>query len=112
MMCSLQSFRTFASINAVIIDDVPFVDNRVVPPRTAEELRVEAEKRGILKRTLPVETHLTVILLCPTCHERVEVDYDVWCRSELPGNPAHQRFLCKKVSCGGRKYIYHKMGNE
>jgi hypothetical protein len=98
MMCNIKSFQ----------DGI----GEIKPAKTAEELRVEAEKRGILKRSLPKETLLTVILLCPRCHARVEVDYDVWCRSELPETPAHHRFLCKKVSCEGVKYIYHKMGNE
>jgi len=82
------------------------------PPRTAEELRKEAEARGIINRSLPEETLMTVIIMCPKCHARMEVDYDVWVRSELPGTPAHMQFLCKKVSCVGAKYIYHKMGNE
>jgi len=81
-------------------------------PKTAEELRVAAENRGLFKRSFPAETNLTVIIMCPKCHARFEVDYDVWVRSELPGTPAHQRFLCKKVSCDGAKYLYHKMGNE
>lgn len=92
----------------------PFRDGigEVRLPKTAEEIRLEAEKRGLLKRSLPKETLLTVILVCPKCHTRTEVDYDVWVRSELPGTPAHQRFLCKGVLCEGRKYVYHKMGNE
>ena len=109
-MCSLQSFRTIASINVVVADGVQVLVDKGA--KTAEELREEAEKRGLFKRSFPEETHLTVILICPLCHQRVEVDYDVWIRSELPGTPAHQRFLCKKVSCEGKKYIYHKMGNE
>lgn len=84
----------------------------VRPPKTAEELRKEAEKRGLFKRSYPAETNLTVILVCPKCHARIEVEYDVWIRSELPETPVHQRFLCKKFSCEGSKYIYHKMGNE
>lgn len=82
------------------------------PPKTAEELRIEAEKRGLINRSLPEETRMTVVLVCPKCHARIEVDYDAWVRSEIPGTPAHQRFLCKKYSCEGAKYLYHKMGNE
>lgn len=90
-MCSTHSFR---------------------PPLSAEELRKEAEKRGLFKRSFPQETAMTVILVCPKCHARIEVEYDVWIQSELPETPAHKRFLCKKITCAGCKYIYHKMGNE
>jgi hypothetical protein len=97
-MCNYKSFRGG-------VGDVRF-------PKTAEELRKEVEKRGSFKRTPPVETQLTVIIVCPRCHKRMEVDYDIWVTSELPGTPAHKQYLCKNILCEGKKMIYHKMGNE
>jgi hypothetical protein len=62
--------------------------------------------------SFPKETLLTVVLVCPRCHKRTEVEYDVWIRSELPKTPAHEQFLCKNIICEGKKMIYHKMGGE
>jgi hypothetical protein len=67
---------------------------------------------GVVRVSYPQETLMTVILVCPKCHTRMELDYDVWVVSEIPGTPAHKQFLCKNILCEGKKMIYHKMGNE
>lgn len=47
------------------------------------------------------------ILICPRCKQRREVDYEEWCKGQLPGG---MKFVCENILCSHTGMVYHKDG--